>query len=310
MKNILQINYWTLGGFDGAKPVEQALGEASAMGYTGLELIFGCGELARGVTEARCREIRGTAARLKMRIASLASGYYWEKSLSSPSSAERRNAVEFTREYLRVASWLGAGTVLIIPGAVAVPWDASKPVVPYAEAWKNATVSIRACLPEAEKRKVTMALENVWNWFLGDPVAMRCFVDQFKSRRVGVYLDVGNCLINGYPEHWIGLLGRRVAAVHFKNFTREDCGGGLHGFGDDLLKGDVNWRAVRAALTKLRYAGPITAEMIPFSRLPNLVLPDMKLARDTAPKLKKIMASGRGVTGGPARAKKPNSSFF
>ena len=28
MKNLLQINYWTLGGFEGAKPPEQALAEA------------------------------------------------------------------------------------------------------------------------------------------------------------------------------------------------------------------------------------------------------------------------------------------
>ena len=36
--------------------------------------------------------------------------------------------------------------------------------------------------------------------------------------------------------------------------------------------------------------GPITAEMVPFSRLPDLVLPDMTLARDTAAKLKQILA--------------------
>ena len=37
-----------------------------------------------------------------------------------------------------------------------------------------------------------------------------------------------------------------------------------------------------------RLSGPLTAEMIPFSRLPDLVLPDMVLAGDTAAKLKKI----------------------
>ena len=78
--------------------------------------------------------------------------------------------------------------------------------------------------------------------------------------------------------------------MHFKNFSRQDCGGALHGFGDDLLKGDVNWKAVLAAFAKIKYKGPITAEMIPFSRLPNLVLPDMILARDTAAKLKQILA--------------------
>jgi sugar phosphate isomerase/epimerase len=85
------------------------------------------------------------------------------------------------------------------------------------------------------------------------------------------------------------MLGERVKAVHFKNFSRSDCAGGIHGFGDDLLKGDIDWPAVVAALDGIKYTGPITAEMIPFSRLPDLVLPDLDLARDTAPKMRTIL---------------------
>ena len=290
MKNLLQMNYWTMGGFEGKKPVAQALEEAAAMGLGGLELTYGAGEFPRGITEAQCRAIRAKAKQLNIRIETLATGFYWDCSLSSADAAERRAAIAFTKEYLRVAAWVGAKVVLIVPGAVAVPFNPARPVVPYAAVWKNATASLRTCLKEAEKQKITIALENVWNWFLVDPMAMKLFVDQFKSRRLGVYFDVGNCMINGYPEHWIEILGKRIAAVHVKNFSRQDCGGGIHGFGDNLLKGDVNWKAVLAALAKIKYKGPITAEMVPFSRLPDLVLPDMVLARDTAAKLKKIAA--------------------
>ena len=114
---------------------------------------------------------------------------------------------------------------------------------------------------------------------------MKTFVDQFGSSRIGVYFDTGNCLINGYPEDWIEILGKRIKAIHLKNFSRTDSGGVLHGFGDDLMKGDVNWNAVKKALKKINYTGPLTAEMIPFSRLPDLILPDMNLARDTAKKV-------------------------
>ena len=290
MKNVWQINYWTIGGFDGAKPIAKALAEAKKLGFPGVELAFGAGELAPGVTQAQCKAIRKTARDLGMKIESLSSGAYWGQSLSDPRASVRKKAVAFTKEYLQVAKWLGAKVVLVVPGAVAVPWDPSQPVVPYQTAWKLATASIRECLPTAKKVGVTIALENVWNWFLADPFAMKLFVDQFKTKRLGVYFDVANCLINGYPEHWIEILGKRIAGVHFKNFSRDDCGGTLHGFGDDLLKGDVDWKAVLKALKKIKYAGPITAEMIPFSRLPDLVLPDMKLARDTAKKMKKLMA--------------------
>ncbi len=289
MKNTLQITYWTVGGFEGSKPVEQAMREAKEMGFDGLELAFGAGCLAPGVSETRCREIRREAGEMGLKIETLASGAYWQKPLSSPDPAVREEAVEFTREYLQVAAWIGARAVLVIPGVVAVPWDPKTPPVTYATAWKNAAASIRKLAPLAEKLRVTIALENVWNWFLADPVAMREFVDLSGSRRVGIYLDVGNTLINGFPEHWIEILGRRIAAVHVKNFSRQDCGGTLHGFGDDLMKGDADWPAILAALKKIHYAGPVTAEMLPFSRLPDMKLPDLDLARDTAGKLRRIM---------------------
>ncbi len=63
----------------------------------------------------------------------------------------------------------------------------------------------------------------------------------------------------------------------------------MHGFGDDLLKGDLDWSAVLKSLRRIKYRGPITAEMLPFSRLPNLVLPDMALARKTAGQLRKLL---------------------
>ncbi len=289
MKNVRQINYWTIGGFEGEKPIPQALAEARRMGFEGLEPTFGAGCLHARISQADCKAIRRQARELGMPIRTLATGNYWTQSLSDPRAAVRKRAVAFTKEYLQVAKWLGAKVVLVIPGAVAVPWDPSQPIVPYQTTWRHATASIRQCLSAARKLGVTMALENVWNWFLADPIAMKAFVDQFNSRYVGVYFDVGNCIINGYPEHWIEILGKRIAAVHFKNFSREDCAGGLHGFGDDLLKGDVDWKAVVKALRKVGYSEPITAEMIPFSRLPNLVLPDMKLARETARKMKRIL---------------------
>jgi len=75
----------------------------------------------------------------------------------------RLKAVAFTKQYLQAAKWVGAKVALVVPGAVAVPWDASKPVVPYATAWKLATQSLRQCMPLAEKLGVTIAVENVWN---------------------------------------------------------------------------------------------------------------------------------------------------
>lgn len=84
------------------------------------------------------------------------------------------------------------------------------------------------------------------------------------------------------------LLGKRVKAIQVKNWKGEDCGGGLHGFGDSLNAGDVDFAKAFAALEKIGYAGTFTAEMIPFSRLPDLVLPDQALAEKTVEELNRI----------------------
>lgn len=290
MKYIKQINYNTIGGFEGNKPPEEAIDDAAALGYDGVELAFAGPHFGPGITQERCKEIKSYAKKKGVALASLCSGFYWGCSLSSPDAKVRKESIAYTKEYLRAAHGVGAKTVLVLPGVVNIPWEEKFEQVPYQEAWKTATASLKRCLPLAKELGVNIGLENVWNWFLADPYAMRMFVDQFKSPRLGVYFDVANVLLNGRAQDWVMILGKRIKAIHVKNFTMQDAAGGLHGFGDDLLEGDLDWKALKDALTAIKYSGPITAEMIPFCRLPDLVLPDMALAKDTAVKLRKIFA--------------------
>ena len=285
---IKSINYWTIGGFDGGKPVKQAMEEAKAMGFEAIELCYGAGELTPQMKEAQAKAVKAEAKKIGIRIASLCTGYYWDFPLSSPKKSIQNKAVEFTKKYMQAAKWMGVDAVLVIPGCIDVGWNPAAPVTPYKAVWANATAAVRRLLPTAKKLGVTMAIENVWNKFLLGPMEMKMFVDQFKSSRVGCYFDVGNVLITGYPEHWIEILGSRIKRVHLKNFQRDDAGGVLHGFGPDIMQGSINWPNVVKALKKIKYKGYVTAEMIPFSELPNMVLPNMKIARQTAKDLKKI----------------------
>ena len=43
-------------------------------------------------------------------------------------------------------------------------------------------------------------------------------------------------------------------------------------------------------MDRVGYTGPVTLEMIPFSRLPDMVLPDLELAEKTAKQLLQILA--------------------
>lgn len=90
---------------------------------------------------------------------------------------------------------------------------------------------------------------------------MRDFVDSFNSKMVGVYFDVGNVLLTGYPDQWIRILGKRIKRVHIKDFKRSV--GTVEGF-VDLLEGDVNFQTVKGVLVDIGYEGYVTAELLPF----------------------------------------------
>lgn len=282
------INYWVLGGFDGKKEPKQAIDDVSNMGLDGIELTFG-DAIDENITKAECDKIRKYAEEKGVGLKTMASGFHWGCSLASPDKDERENALDFTRKYIQTASNLGSETILLIPGAVDVAWDESRPVVPYQEVWDNAYASLKELVPLAEEKAVNIGLENVWNKFLLSPMEMKLFIEQFNSPRIGSYLDLGNTLLNGYPEHWITLLGKHIKAIHVKNFERNDCGGVLHGFGESLNEGNLDYTKIKTALKSIDYQGPLTVEMIPFSRLPDMVLPDMDLAHSVAKELLEVI---------------------
>lgn len=278
------INYWVLGGFEGKKEPRKAIDDAADMGLDGIELTFG-ESVPENISKEDCKAIKNYAEDKGIGLRTMASGFYWGCSVASPDKAERDKAMEFSEKYIHTAALLGVETILFIPGAVDVAWDDSRPVIPYGEVWDNASRALNKLAPLAEKSGVNIGIENVWNKFLISPMEMKMFIEQFDSPRIGSYLDLGNTLINGYPEHWITLLGKYIKAIHVKNFKRSDCGGVLHGFGESLTEGDLNYDNIKSALKSINYSGPLTVEMIPFSRLPDMVLPDMELARSVAREL-------------------------
>ena len=248
--NYIALNGWIYCGFGGEKKPREFIDWAAAQGLDGVELTVGdC--LAIDTTEDDAKSLAAYAKEKGVGLRSLATGAGWGKWLCADDPAERAEAIAFVKKYLQLAAWLGAETVLVVPGA-------------------------------------TRALENVWNRFLISPMEWKLFLDQFESTRVGIYFDAANCCLNCRPEDFPEILGDRIKAVHLKNFAESDSAGGLHGFGEDLFAGVVDFKNLFAAFAKIGYAGPYTVEMIPFSRLPDLVMPDAALAEKMVAQIKEL----------------------
>jgi hexulose-6-phosphate isomerase len=252
---IAGINHWAMPGV----PIREAAVLAKRAGFGAIELnLDEHGELGLGTTEADAQRIRSAVEAEGVQIGGVATGLYWRYSHTANDPGTRQRAQDITKKQLSLAAALGAGAILVVPGQVGQMMGG--PIVRYDVAWQRAEEFLTKLVPEAESAGVVLAIENVWNKFLLSPLEMQRMVDERKSDAIGVYFDVGNILLYGYPQQWIEILGKRIARVHLKDFRQSV--GTLAGF-VDIGEGDVDWEAVGVALHAINYSGPLTAEVFP-----------------------------------------------
>lgn len=181
---------------------------------------------------------------------------HWSFPLSDPDPAKRERTVRGLQLALTQGGELGCKRVLLVPGVVTEK-------VNYAECWSRSIEGIKRCVETAEKAKCAIAVENVWNQFIMNPVEAARFVDEIGSPWVGWHFDIGNCVVYGWAEQWPRILGKRTFNLHIKEFSRKKANdeGLRKGFGVELGEGDVNWPAVMASLDEIGYQGYGIAEV-------------------------------------------------
>jgi len=208
------------------------------------------------------REIKKAADDIGIELPSLASVLFWQYPLTSSDTKIRQKCKDVIKKQLEIAEIFGADTILVIPGMVGADFIPGSEIVSYDTAYDLALNALYELKSDAEKAKVSIGIENVWNKFLLSPLEMRDFIDKIGSEYVNSYFDVGNVLINGYPEQWIKILGKRIKKLHFKDFRRNV--GNISGF-VDLLTGDVNYPEVINALDEIGYNDYAIAEISPYN---------------------------------------------
>ena len=249
-------------------------------GYDGVELAFEApksGPLSLETTERAAAAIRESASQYGLELPSTMSGVaVGQAPVLHPDPSVRQRAVENLGRALLRTQWLGGSVVLVHPGQL-------KSETRYDEAWLWTRDALRACIPAAERTGVSVAIENVWNKFLLSPLEMQRMVDEVNHPLVGAYFDVGNCILVGYPEHWIAVLGSRIKRVHVKDFRREGSAGTIENF-CQLLDGDADYPKVMAGLRRIGYDDYLTSEVGARD------LPRDQTIKDTAERIDRIMA--------------------
>jgi hexulose-6-phosphate isomerase len=213
------------------------------------------------------------ADKISIAISGLCSFLFWPYPLSSNDPAKRARGLELAGKITEAAHDLGTENVLVVPGAVHIPWRTDHEPVPNAVCDKRAREAVKALLPLAEKLKVSLNIENIFfNGYLMTPGEMIDFVDSFQSDRLRVHFDTGNIMMFQFPEHWIDQLGPRIKNVHFKEFTKKGTDYSLETF-RPLLDGTTNWPAVIEAFDRIGYKGYLTFEYFhPYSHYPEALI--------------------------------------
>ncbi len=200
--------------------------------------------------QSRAEEILAASKESGLRIHSVMNSEHWNSPLSSGDRAVVEKSLAGMRTSLRNAKLWGADTVLLVPAVV-------NPQTTYAQAWERSQREIRTLIPLAEELKIIIGIEEVWNKFLLSPLEFARYIDEFQSPWIRAYFDVGNVAINGYPHDWIRTLGKRIVKLHIKDFSFKKNNAAF----TPLLEGDIDFKAIHAALADIGYRGTATVEL-------------------------------------------------
>ena len=190
-------------------PREHSYAERFAIGK---EAGFEAVEMQTIAADAEAAEIKEASAKTGLKIHSVMNSDHWRFPVSSGDPEVVAKSVAGMETSIKNAKLWGADAVLLVPAVV----DAK---TSYRDAWTRSQRVIRErLLPLAREQKIIIAVEEVWNKFLQSPLEFARYVDEFESPWVKAYFDVGNVVINGFPQDWIRTLGSRIVRIHLKDF--------------------------------------------------------------------------------------------
>ena len=259
--------------------LDDVFGKIKAAGYDGAEPVMSeNGYLNPDTTIAQIKEIKNLADSHGLEIPSVGVWALWENKLVSNDTEIAKRALDIVKKQIEAAHLLGADTILVVPGYVGCDFASKPERVRYDLAYDRCCTALQTLAREAEKAKVNIGIENVWNRFLLSPLEMKRLLGEVGSPNVGVYFDVGNIMYIGYPGDWIEILGDHIKKIHLSDYRTSQAGMGAF---VDLFAGDVDFKETARALHKIGYDDYVILEMLPnYKQFPEISIVSNKTAVD------------------------------
>ena len=259
--------------------LDDVFGKIKAAGYDGAEPVMSeNGYLNPDTTIAQIKEIKNLADSHGLEIPSVGVWALWENNLVSNDTEIAKRALDIVKKQIEAAHLLGADTILVVPGYVGCDFASKPERVRYDLAYDRCCTALQTLAREAEKAKVNIGIENVWNRFLLSPLEMKRLLGEVGSPNVGVYFDVGNIMYIGYPGDWIEILGDHIKKIHLSDYRTSQAGMGAF---VDLFAGDVDFKETARDMNKIGYDDYVILEMLPnYKQFPEISIVSNKTAVD------------------------------
>jgi L-ribulose-5-phosphate 3-epimerase len=267
------INLWAF-PYPDRMNLKECMQLAKDAGFDGIELNYDLdNDLSPKATAKDIAGIRHLADSIGIEISGLCSFLFWPYPLTSSDASKRNRGLQLAGLIGEAANHLGIENVLLVPGAVHIPWRDDHEPVPNDVCDRRAREAVGKLATAAEKLKVSLNIENIFfNGYLMTPMEMNDFVDSFGSPNVGVHFDTGNIAMFQHAEHWVPILGKRTKNVHLKEFTKKGTDYSLEAF-RPLLDGTTNWPALTQAFDDVGYRGYLTFEYFhPYPHYPEALV--------------------------------------
>jgi hexulose-6-phosphate isomerase len=267
------INLWAF-PYPDRMSLRECLQLAKNAGFEGIELNYDLdNDLSPKSGTKEYHAIRKMADEIGIQISGLCSFLFWPYPLTSNDTVKRERGIELAGKIAQAAHDLGVENVLVVPGAVHIPWRTDHEPVPNDVCDRRAREAVGKLARQAEKLKVSLNMENIFfNGYLMTPMEMNQFVDSFGSEYIRVHFDSGNISMFQHAEHWVPILGKRTKNIHLKEFTKKGTDYSLETF-RPLLDGTTNWPALTDELEKIGYRGFLTFEYFhPYPHYPEALI--------------------------------------
>jgi len=267
------INLWAF-PYPDRMNLRQCFELAKRAGFDGIEVNFDLeNDLSPKASDEDLRAIGKMARDVGIEISGMCTFLYWPYPFTADDPKVRARALELAGNMIRACHLIGTDNLLVVPGAVFIPWMKDVKEIPLAVCDRRAREAVAKLIPQATSLNVHLNIENIFvSGYLMTAAEMNDFVDGFKSDHVLVHFDTGNIMFFQFPQDYIPQLGKRIKNVHLKEYTKKGTDFTIEGF-RPLLDGTTDWPAVIEAFDKVGYRGYLTFEYFhPFTHYPEALV--------------------------------------